>query len=77
MDLKTRSVRRVYYRIASQLPHVPLHAITDDEVIIYSQFIEKILLAGAFYMEILPLHNSGFVFSEHGAWLSSLVLFNV
>ena len=43
MSSRTRGAKQIFYNVASHLPHLPLHAITDDEVLIYRQFLENIL----------------------------------
>ena len=43
MSSRTRGAKQIFYNVALRLPHLPLHAITDDEVVNYRQFLETIL----------------------------------
>jgi len=51
-----------------------LHAITDNEVVLYRQFLENILKNGAVGLETSK-HGSAFICTENGAWFHNLVLF--
>ena len=46
MSSRTRGAKQIFYNVALRLPHLPLHAITDDEVVNYRQFLETILQNG-------------------------------
>jgi len=74
MFSRTRGTKRIFYNVASRLPHLPLHVITDDEVVIYCQCLETILQNGAVSLETSK-HGSAFICTKNGAWFHNLVIF--
>jgi len=73
MSFRTRGAKLIFYNVALRLPHLLLHAITDDEVVIYSQFLETILQNGAVSLETSK-HGSAFFCKKNDAWFHNLVL---
>ena len=60
MSFRARGAKRIFYNVALRLPHLSSHAITDDEVVIYRQFLETILRNGAVSLETSK-HGSAFI----------------